>query len=319
MLLPSVDDRADFAALRADAPTWLPAIEALRQRHDLDEDFAPSATGSVVVFLSPSWCIKLHPPLPNDLESCRLEVAVLRHLASAAEGRLPIPTPTVIASGAIEGWEYFVSTRLPGVAIDDVWSEVSGVERIELAGQLGAGIRAMHELALGPLAEFAHPWQAFVDEQRGRCLDRERDRGLDPALLGELEAYLQGGDGVAAPAFAPSLLHTEIGPGHVLVADGRVTGLIDFGDAMIGDPDYDIAAVGLFVTRGDARAFRAFCDAYGWTDEQLRRPERSRRLLRHALLHRYGTLAWYLDALAPPAAPLVELAQLWFGVSDAGN
>ena len=44
---------------------------------------------------------------------------------------------------------------------------------------------------------------------------------------------------------APVLCHGDIAPEHILVdeAGGRVLGLIDFGDLLVGDPAIDLAGV----------------------------------------------------------------------------
>ena len=35
-------------------------------------------------------------------------------------------------------------------------------------------------------------------------------------------------------------IHGDLGAEHVFVDDGRITGVIDWGDAAIGDPDLDL-------------------------------------------------------------------------------
>ncbi|HET6988494.1 MAG TPA: phosphotransferase, partial [Kribbella sp.] len=37
-----------------------------------------------------------------------------------------------------------------------------------------------------------------------------------------------------------SLVHCDLGPEHILVTDGRITGIIDWTDAVIGDPALDL-------------------------------------------------------------------------------
>ncbi len=56
----------------------------------------------------------------------------------------------------------------------------------------------------------------------------------------QLEAFLEDD---ANFAFAPTLLHADLWPEHVLVSRdaGRLAGVIDFGDVSIGDPDHDLA------------------------------------------------------------------------------
>jgi aminoglycoside phosphotransferase (APT) family kinase protein len=56
----------------------------------------------------------------------------------------------------------------------------------------------------------------------------ERARG--EALLGEIETLT---------GFQPVLTHSDVAPAHLLVRDGLLAGVIDWGDARIGDPALD--------------------------------------------------------------------------------
>lgn len=58
----------------------------------------------------------------------------------------------------------------------------------------------------------------------------ERSRG--EALLAETATLTE---------FRPALTHSDLGPEHLLVRDGRLAGVIDWGDARIGDPAIDYA------------------------------------------------------------------------------
>lgn len=58
----------------------------------------------------------------------------------------------------------------------------------------------------------------------------ERPRG--EALLAEV-GTLSG--------FSPALTHSDLGPAHLLVHEGKLAGVIDWGDARIGDPALDYA------------------------------------------------------------------------------
>ncbi len=308
--LPDIAAPAAFYELLRRPGQWADAIEAIKQEHGLFGTFTQSTNGSTVVFLSEHHCIKLHPPLPGFLASHEREVAALRCIG----GGLAIPIPELLAGGALGPWRYFVATRLPGRPIDAVWDDLDRPTRADLATQLGHAIAELHAVDAAALAAVTEPWADFRPSQRARGMDPARRKGLTPERIAEVDDYLQRLDAIPEALGGSSVLHTEIGPSHVLVDEGRITGLIDFGDATVGDPEYDIAPVGLFVTRGDAAAFRAFCVAYGLDDEALADPARPARLMRHALLHRYGTLAWYLDVLAPPKGSLQQLAAYWFGV-----
>jgi aminoglycoside phosphotransferase (APT) family kinase protein len=58
----------------------------------------------------------------------------------------------------------------------------------------------------------------------------ERPRG--EALLAEVETLSD---------FRPALTHSDLGPEHLLVRDEKLVGVIDWGDARIGDPAIDYA------------------------------------------------------------------------------
>jgi aminoglycoside phosphotransferase (APT) family kinase protein len=58
----------------------------------------------------------------------------------------------------------------------------------------------------------------------------ERSRG--EALLAEVETLA---------GFRPAVTHSDLGPAHLLVRDARLAGVIDWGDARIGDPAIDYA------------------------------------------------------------------------------
>ncbi len=82
------------------------------------------------------------------------------------------------------------------------------------------------------------------------------DEGTRTALTREYGAFRAAADG-----FVPTLVHGDLAPEHVIVADdGRVVGLIDFEDATVGDPAVDFA--GLLPLLGQTRMERLVA-AYG--------------------------------------------------------
>jgi hygromycin-B 7''-O-kinase len=111
-----------------------------------------------------------------------------------------------------------------------------------------------------------------------------------------------------------ALLHTEIMREHLLVErfeDGwHISGLFDFEPAMLGAREYDLAAVGIFLTCAEPGLLRAFLVAYGAEiDDEL-----PLRIMAYALLHRYSNLRWYLERLPVPdhGGDLERLARTWF-------
>ncbi|MGW7003402.1 phosphotransferase, partial [Streptomyces sp. NPDC054933] len=70
---------------------------------------------------------------------------------------------------------------------------------------------------------------------------------------------------------APVWLHGDLHPANVVVLDGTLSGVIDFGDMCAGDPAVDLAAAWVLLPAGAASRF---FDAYAHTDEAMIRRAR---------------------------------------------
>ena len=145
-------------------------------------------------------------------------------------------------------------------------------------------------------------WMAFVVAQRESCVALMKALGLGEAWLQQIPSFLDSVD--LRPPAEGVLLHTEIMRDHLLVeqrSDGwRLTGLLDFEPAMVGDPEYELASAAVFLTGGNFDAFRAFLRGCG-IPESDQTPDLARRILAYQFLHRHGNLAWHLTLL--PSVP----------------
>jgi hygromycin-B 7''-O-kinase len=158
----------------------------------------------------------------------------------------------------------------------------------------------------------------FLSEQSARCVPSQSAHGLAPAWLEQIPRFLAATT-LPRPA-REVLLHTEIMRAHLFAQRGpsgwSLSGLVDFEPAMVGDPEYEFAAVGLFLSCGDGPALRALLLAYGYHPADLG-PALQRRFLAYALLHRYSNLRWYLERRPLPAATtLDDLAAAWWALGD---
>lgn len=322
LLLPAITSEDGYLAVTKDPDRRRGVAEALAARHDfaLREVRAFPGGSLLVLDTGAGRVIKLYSPLePEDYET---EVAALR----AIEGRLPVETPRVLATGEIDGWPYLVMTRLPGQPAnarwverrpeDEPWRRIPRANQLRVAEEVGRAVAALHRVPTSELPDGMRPnWETFVVAQRETCVARMKARGLSEAWLEQLPSFLDSVD--LRPPAEGVLLHTEIMRDHTLVeqrAEGwRVSGILDFEPAMIGDPEYELASAAVFLTSGDFEAFRAFLRGYGFpASEQT--PDLARRVLAYLLLHRYGNLAWYLTLLPehPEATTLDALAAAWW-------
>lgn len=176
--------------------------------------------------------------------------------------RLPLPIPTPVRGGA-------PSERFP-----KIWTVMTWVEGTPLDhGSITRGDHAADTLAafLGALHVEA-PAEAPDAPDRGGH-PRECTGGFEDFLRAvDLGGFAEDGiravwdDAVAAPGWqGPRVwVHGDLHPANVVVADGTLAGVVDFGDVFAGDPAWDLAAAWVLLPAGGAARF---FDSYARADE----------------------------------------------------
>ncbi|WP_406376435.1 aminoglycoside phosphotransferase family protein [Streptomyces sp. NBC_00647] len=305
-MLPAVHTDEEWDAVVGVEAIMRPGAEHLAARLGLaGHSLRRYPEGSFPVYaVGDRHVLKLYPTV--RAEEGRTEARVLEHV----QGKLPVATPEVHADGEYEnGWRYILMSQLTGQGLAESWPRVPGVDRERLASEVGEALGALHALDTEPLRDVLGPpsWSAFLAEQCGTAVARQRERKLPELWLEQIPEFLQSAPLAGEPDRV--LLHTEVMREHLLVDSSRWTlsGLFDFEPAVLGDRAYDFVAVGVFVSRGDPRLLGRITAAYG-------RDFSPRELLAHTLVHVYSNLPWYFRVLpTPPKATLDSLAEAWFG------
>ncbi|MFI7047716.1 phosphotransferase family protein [Streptosporangium sandarakinum] len=305
-MLPKADTEERYDTID-DAELLVGAL-ALVEHLGLTGEVTAFDGGSLPVYaVGGDLVVKLYPPFR------RRASAVERDVLRALAGRLPIPTPGVRDAGEFHGWDYVLMDRLHGTDLKRAWPGIPRRERERLAVRFGRALAEMHAVAppevLGP-----PDWTAFCAERAEATVEENRAGGLDRMWLERIPEFLESAD---LDPGEPVLLHTEFMDAHLLLREEagawRPSGLFDFEPAMRGAREYDLVAVGIFLTRGDRVLMRAFLDGYGYPEE--RRAALPRKVMAYALLHVYSHLPWYFrEVPAPGATTFDELADRWFGV-----
>ncbi|MDN3353964.1 aminoglycoside phosphotransferase family protein [Actinomadura sp. DC4] len=205
--------------------------------------------------------IPLTPRAPSLL---RNEYRWLPVLAS----RLPLPVPAPVRIGE-------PSARFPRPWTIAAWVPGEPADRTPIARAdhaadgLARFLRALHQDA---------PADAPAGAIRGVPLNTltldpdERFRAADRARQVWDEA-------VSAPEWQgrPVWLHGDLHPANVVVADGTLAGVLDFGDMCAGDPATDLSAAWVLLPEGAAGRFLT---AYGDVDEATIRRAKGWAVLR---------------------------------------
>lgn len=197
--------------------------------------------------------------LPRTERAPALLVEEQRWLPVLA-GRLPLPTPVPLRVGkpsSLFGHTWTIARWVEGEPADR-----APITRVEAAEVLAGFLRALHHRA---------PADAPANPSRGIPLAGMRE-GVDDGFK-FIAHYAHAGAArevweraLAAPAWpgAPLWLHGDLHPANVVVRDGMLAGVIDFGEICGGDPATDLSAAWVLLPAGAASRF---FDAYEQADE----------------------------------------------------
>jgi aminoglycoside phosphotransferase (APT) family kinase protein len=173
-----------------------------------------------VAIVDDEWVFRF-PRRSGVEEALELEIVVLPALAPA----LPVDVPSF---EYISRSPLFVSYRLiRGEPLVD--EDADGVR---------AFLEALHALDASALPVERHDW---VEAYRDQCAEFERlvfplveidQRAHAKRLFGDVETLVD---------FERALIHADLGPEHLLVRNGRLAGVIDWGDMRVGDRALDYA------------------------------------------------------------------------------
>lgn len=304
---PTFDSPDAYGSRLGDVDAWRPYAAAALARCGLAEPRLVSGfEGTYPTLVGDRLVVKLFGHVPGWRASFDAEVAANR----VVEQDGGIAAPRVLARGSLfpgeeAEWPFLVTERLGGRP----WREAGlpPAEAGSVARQLGAQIRRLHDAGPdGPRADALRGVRQdrLGDRDHGRAAaERHRAWGSLPAhLLDQVPGYLAG-----YRAGRRCLVHGDLTEDHLFVRDGELLGIIDWGDALVTDPFYELGALHLGAFAGDRELLGHFLDGYGWRlDGGF--PERA---LQVALMHEFD-LFGALRSLTGDARSLADLATgLW--------
>ncbi|MFW6174419.1 MAG: phosphotransferase family protein [Chloroflexota bacterium] len=244
----------EFAARRGDAVFWRPWLAEVLDRHDLGHRHQQPEAGTGAThptFVCGDVVVKLFGYSPSWRQAHAAERAAHRALATDPH----IAAARLIAVGDLfddpeAPWPYLITERVQGIA----WGEaaLSDRERARLAAELGGQIRRTHILSTAGIATH-DDWSALETvAANGRS-------SLPDRLALQINDYLarqRAGDSV--------FVHGDLMCRHVFVEAGRITGIIDWGDAIAADRHYELAKLHLDLFDCDKHLLRDFLEASDW-------------------------------------------------------
>lgn len=223
---------------------WEPLVRAA-VAGELGHDIALEVLGSGLdcwAVLADDDIVLRIPQHGDGARSVDRQVGLLAALADRVPVTIPFPlftTPNPLGPGSI-GASRFVAGE---VADEDEWHR-RGLLDDTNAAMIARIIEAIASFPVDRAVDLGVP----VDDERSDLADelgrlrRHAPGRLSPDevrdLLARWERY------VADDAFfvnPPGLVHADLSLDHLLIADGEIVGLIDFGDVNVTDPDLELA------------------------------------------------------------------------------
>ena len=211
--------------------------------HPLSEGLESQAFGFTAK--GQEWVVRVNP---SDAGFAKDDFA-FRYFASPA-----LPIPPVLSITRRDGVFLCVSKRAAGITLQDVdaWrldlivqpvasvldamaavdvSMIAGCGPFHVPGSGGSGRGGFADWPafIGAIADPRHyDWQV---------VGQRADLTIIHPLLADIEAF------AAVCPDRRGLVHGDFGSNNVLTAEDRITGVIDWSEAMVGDPRYDIANI----------------------------------------------------------------------------
>ncbi len=142
-----------------------------------------------------------------------------------------IAAPRLLGEGRLSDdvdapWPYLITTRMSGVASGR--AELSAEQLVSIAAELGSQVRRVHALRPSGVATAAD-WPTL-----DVAAAAERS-SLPDHLIAQIDDYL-----ARLGPFDCVFVHGDLIANHVFVENGRLTGIIDWGDAMVTDRHYEL-------------------------------------------------------------------------------
>jgi aminoglycoside phosphotransferase (APT) family kinase protein len=204
-----------------------------------------------------------------------------------------------------------VQRQIAGQPLADVWPLLSEPLRERVMAEAGAALRAIHSVSVGGFyrRQGVEKWdfetwnQLMTVSHRDRSAEApylrqagfsDTDIAQGLALIERCRCY--------APCPQPVLLHGDFHPAHLMVENGRLTGVIDFGEFQGGPPITDLAYLNMECPDIPLEWLRRGYGAADWWGDAF-----IIRLRLHQVGLMMGTLAYYVqEGMTEEAEPIVS-------------
>ncbi len=323
---PGLETLDEYRRLFTDAAHWQPFVKEVCKLHGLaagaDIHTSPVPGTCPVFIVDEKFVVKFFGRPFSGRASFAAERDAFHLLAQDAD----LPVPRLLAEGALlqsGEWPYLIGEWRPGQSVGELRDELSQQTMATIAAEVGRMAQQLHALPLDATETLRPSWNTFADlleKQRGNCTRRHAEWGHLPAhLLEQVDSFLLPSPQLIDRQKTPQFLHADLTADHLLLVKEndawQISALIDFGDAIVGDPLFELIPVYLDLLDGDKDLLRIFttnCGLGETLDET-----RAVKLLNFCLLHPFDVLGGLFDRTpAGHQLPDLHSLALWLWKTD---
>ena len=275
---------------------WEPYIEKVFISNGIQDEFSirPGLAGTYPTFVvNNTWVIKFFGRLFEGQESYRVEKAV----SDLVNQYRPFPSPSILFHGELfpeenPTWPYLVFRYIPGISIGTILEKIPFTEKKKLAGWLGKRSKLLHEIPVPKdIVKILPQQQKLMTAGIRDCVRRQIQFGFLPDhLINQISSFLKTTQETKLVSRPHHLIHADLTSDHFL---GEFTGeswhthaVIDYGDAMIGNLEYELIPIHLDLFTMNKELLGEFVEGYG--KDLISIDELPRAGLRMMRLHRFS-------------------------------
>jgi hygromycin-B 7''-O-kinase len=301
MKRPSISTKDEYIQYFTDVEFWREYVTMVCEKHKLHpiNEINAGLPGTNPVFIVDNhYAIKFFTSFFNGYQSYDKELELFGIIKMYST----LPAPSLISSGSLFpkgsewNWPYIVTKVVPGTSLGEVLDQVSFENMKVLAGFLADVLKDVHALPIKNSVVLPHSWESFttfVNHQQQNCARNHKAwNTLPPHLIFQIEDYLMPKASLVLMENEPSIIHCDLNSDHVLgdfkSGSWQPSGIIDFGDAKVGDRIYDLVALHIGLFNCDKRLLKQFLEVYG-RDEELENYF-VKRAMNYTLLHEFDVL-----------------------------
>ncbi len=252
-----------YKASLSDINFWRPKIIDVLQRHEIAKDIAQKLENNNLditagfnstypVFLIDNLVVKFFGHRQNWQEVFTSECEAHEILDKDNK----ICTPKILACGNLcedkdASWSYIISTRIAG----NSWlnTKLTREQQLIVVAQLGEQLKYIHALPAAGKFKTDESWPKLDIKAAAQ------QSSLPKHLIPQIDDFM-----TTLEPFDRVFVNGDMVSMHVFVKDGNLSGIIDWGDAVVTDRHYEVAKLCLSLFPGDKVLLKTLIDAANW-------------------------------------------------------